>query len=244
MKIRKTVKENPRARENPRTRKTLILDNYDSFTYNLYQYIGELKGNSVVFRNDELSLAEIQAMQPSHIVISPGPGRPERKKDFGVCLEVIRKFEGPILGVCLGHQGMIHAMGGKIIQAPEIMHGKVSRVILKGGSPLFRGLSREITVMRYHSLIGERRSLPKTLKVIAETRIGVKSNGSNGFKGRGKSTEKNIIMGVQHVSRPLFGVQFHPESVGTTVGKQILKNFLKMKFSARKSTAKKTRSEK
>ena len=219
-------------------RKTLILDNYDSFTYNLYQYLGELGGNPIVFRNDEISFADIKRMKPSHVVISPGPGRPDRKRDIGVCLEVIRKFAGPILGVCMGQQGIIYALGGKVVQAPEIMHGKVSQVKLDQASPLFNGLPAEITVMRYHSLIGERRGLPQELKVIAETEDAASVSGQvakevrvekTGAVKDGAAGAKPLIMGVQHVSRPLFGVQFHPESIGTPEGKKILKNFLTLK---------------
>ena len=189
-------------------KKTLIIDNYDSFTFNLFQLLGELKGNPLVRRNDELSLSEVRKINPTHIVISPGPGIPSDPKYFGVNLEVIREFKKiPILGVCLGHQGICHAFGGKVIRAPEIRHGKTSE-ITHTRQRIFRKISSPLEGMRYHSLIVERKSLPRELKITAE--------------------EKNskIVMAVEHVLRPLFGIQFHPESVGTPAGKQILANFL------------------
>jgi len=190
---------------------TLIIDNYDSFTFNLYQYVGELGGQPVVYRNDKITLAEIIALQPTHIVLSPGPGRPERERDFGICTSIIRDLAGryPILGVCLGHQGIVHGLGGKIIRAPQAVHGKRSR-IQHDGQGLFAGLPAEIDVMRYHSLLAERDSLPACLRVSAET------------------TGSHLIMAVQHCSFPLFGIQFHPESIGTPEGKQILKTFLEI----------------
>ncbi len=189
----------------------LIIDNYDSFTFNLYQYLGELGGQPVVFRNDKITLAEIIALQPTHIVLSPGPGRPERERDFGICGSIIRDLAGryPILGVCLGHQGIVHYSGGKIIRAAQVVHGKTSR-IRHDGLGLFAGLPAEIDVMRYHSLLADRDSLPSCLKVTAET------------------TASHLIMAVQHCALPLYGIQFHPESIGTLEGKQILKNFLEV----------------
>ncbi|MBT5016697.1 aminodeoxychorismate/anthranilate synthase component II [Candidatus Peregrinibacteria bacterium] len=195
--------------------KTLIIDNYDSFTYNLYQYLGELGGDPVVYRNDEITLEEIEKMDPSHIVISPGPGHPANDKDFGVCRAVIKELASrkPILGVCLGHQGIALLHGGEVVQAPEIMHGKVSEVKRLDVEELpypniLAGLPEEFGAMRYHSLMAEKESFPKDLKVTAET------------------SGDQLIMALQHEKYPLYGIQFHPESIGTEVGKTILKSFL------------------
>jgi len=190
----------------------LILDNYDSFTYNLYQYLGELGGDPVVYRNDALSLEQIRTLAPSHIVLSPGPGSPDRERDFGICGPVIHALGGqlPILGVCLGHQGIIHHLGGRVIRAPQIVHGKTSRV-RHTGRGLFAGLPLELPVMRYHSLLGERTTLPDCLEVTAET------------------CNDGLIMAVQHREWPLFGIQFHPESVGTPDGKRMLQTFLEVR---------------
>lgn len=192
--------------------KTIILDNYDSFTYNLYQYIAELGGNPIVFRNDEISIKEIEKMKPSHIVISPGPGTPEKKKDFGVCGDVIRLLgkKIPILGVCLGHQGIANVFKGRIIQAPSIMHGKTSQVSLLE-SVLFKGIPKKVQVMRYHSLVVDPKSFPKDLKVTA------------------MEEEEGVIMGLEHTKYPIYGIQFHPESIGTPDGMKMLKNFLRTK---------------
>jgi anthranilate synthase component II len=188
--------------------RTLIIDNYDSFTFNLFQMLGELKGNPVVYRNDELDLAKIRKINPTHIVISPGPGRPDDVNYFGVNLKVIRKLnEIPILGICLGHQGICYAFGGKIIKAPKVMHGKTSKIIHKSKG-LFRGIRSPLEGMRYHSLIVDHKSITQELSIVAEEKT------------------SGIIMGVQHNTRPLFGIQFHPESIGTLSGKKILKNFL------------------
>lgn len=188
--------------------KTLILDNFDSFTYNLYQYIAELGGNPEVYRNNEITLDDIERKGYTHIVISPGPGSPDNKKDFGICGKVIEKFMGyiPILGVCLGHQGIIHELGGRIVRTTP-MHGKRSLIRIKNSHSLFKGLPQTIEVMRYHSLIGDRSTLPKDLEIIGET-------------------EDRLPMAVCHKTLPLYGVQFHPESIGTPMGKEILKNFL------------------
>ncbi len=189
-------------------KKTLIIDNYDSFTFNLFQILGELGANPIVHRNDELSLEKIREINPTHIVISPGPGIPSDSKYFGINLEVIHEFTKiPILGVCLGHQGICYAFGGKVIKAPKIMHGKTS-LISHSKKRLFKGISSPLEGMRYHSLIVERKSLPQELKITAEEK------------------KSGIVMAVEHVSRPLFGIQFHPESVGTLAGKKIMKNFL------------------
>lgn len=201
--------------------KTLILDNYDSFTYNLYQYCAELGGNPVVFRNNELSLKDIERDNYTHIIISPGPGSPENKRDFGICGDVIKKFASkiPILGVCLGHQGIIHFLGGRVIRAPIPVHGKRSLVKINNKNLLFKDLPEEIEVMRYHSLIGDGSKIPAELSVIAETK-------------------DKLVMAVAHKSYPLFGVQFHPESIGTPTGKQILRNFLDIQMPAAGMTEK------
>lgn len=190
-------------------KKTLLIDNYDSFTFNLYQYLGELQANPIVKRNDELTIAEIEKMQPTHIVLSPGPGRPDDVAYFGVCLEVILNLSEkiPVLGVCLGHQGIAHAFGGKVIRAPQVMHGKTS-VITHTGKGIFRNLPNPIECMRYHSLVAEEKSFPPMLEITA------------------REKESGLIMGLQHRSRKLFGIQFHPESIGTPMGKKILENFL------------------
>ena len=183
----------------------LLLDNYDSFTYNLAQYLGELGCQVEVHRNDRISVEQIAQRKPERIVISPGPCTPQ---EAGISVEMIQKLAGkiPILGVCLGHQAIGAAFGGKIIRAPKLFHGKTSQ-IRHDGSGVFRGLPNPFTATRYHSLIVERKSLPAELQVTAET-------------------DDDIIMGMQHRHYPLMGVQFHPESVLTDSGKQLLKNFL------------------
>ncbi|MEK7524681.1 MAG: anthranilate phosphoribosyltransferase [Patescibacteria group bacterium] len=201
--------------------KTLIIDNFDSFTYNLFQYIAELGGNPEVRRNNEVTLGEIERGGYTHVIISPGPGSPDNKKDFGVCGEVITQCSKkiPVLGVCLGHQGIVHYLGGRVVRAPKPMHGKRSTVRLKNSHQLFQGLPETIEAMRYHSLTGERKTLPRELDVIAE------------------STDDGLIMGITHKTLPLYGVQFHPESIGTPMGKQILKNFLGMMSDGRQNKA-------
>ncbi len=183
----------------------LLLDNYDSFTYNLAQYLGELGCRVEVHRNDKISVEEIARRKPEKIVISPGPCTPQ---DAGICLELIQKLAGtiPILGVCLGHQAMGAAFGGKIIRAPKLFHGKTSE-IEHDGKGIFRKLPNPFTATRYHSLIVERKSLPRELTITAETHDG-------------------IIMGMRHKRYLLEGVQFHPESVLTVPGKELLQNFL------------------
>ena len=185
----------------------LLLDNYDSFTYNLAQYLGELGCEVEVHRNDRISVEQIARRKPERIVISPGPCTPQ---EAGISVEMIQKLAGkiPILGVCLGHQAIGAAFGGKIIRAPKLFHGKTSQ-IRHDGSGVFRGLPNPFTATRYHSLIVERKSLPADLQVTAET-------------------DDDIIMGIQHKHYPLMGVQFHPESVLTDSGKQLLKNFLSL----------------
>ena len=183
----------------------LLIDNYDSFTYNLAQFLGQLGETLDVRRNDHISLAEIDALAPDRIVISPGPGIPRRA---GVTIPAIREFGGriPILGVCLGHQAIGEAFGGRVIRAKEIMHGKTS-AIRHDGKTIFRNLPQGFTATRYHSLIVERKSLPKVLEISAET-------------------DDGTIMGLRHRRLKIEGVQFHPESVLTEVGLQILRNFL------------------
>ena len=192
--------------------RALIIDNYDSFTYNFYQLLSELGAHCMVYRNDAIDVAGIEALRPSHILLSPGPGTPERPSDFGVCQGVINELAKkiPTLGVCFGHQGIIHYLGGKVMRAAQAIHGKVSAVRHFGDSPLFKGIEADFPAMRYHSLIGDRSTIPASLRVTAETR------------------EDGLVMAVQHNSWPLFGVQFHPESIGTRDGKTMLKNFMEV----------------
>ena len=183
----------------------LIIDNYDSFTYNLVQYLGELGAELKVVRNDQITLEGIAELGPEKIVLSPGPCTPD---DAGITLDVIRTFAGriPLLGVCLGHQAMGQAFGGRVIRAPYLMHGKTSR-ILHDGRTIFRGIDNPFVATRYHSLIVERESLPEVLEVSATTSDG-------------------LIMGLRHRHFDCEGVQFHPESIMTTDGKRLLGNFL------------------
>ena len=185
----------------------LVIDNYDSFTYNLVQYLGELGAQQKIYRNDKITLKEIHEMNPERIVISPGPGRPE---GAGISVDLIKKFSGsiPILGVCLGHQCMGYAYGGKIIRAKKLMHGKTS-MIMHNKKEIFKSVTNPFEATRYHSLIIERKSLPSCFEIIAWT----------------KDKE---IMGVRHKKCPMWGVQFHPESILTEEGKKILKNFLEL----------------
>jgi len=182
----------------------LLIDNYDSFTYNLAQFLGQLGENLEVRRNDQISLDEIAAKKPQRIVISPGPGEPQ---NAGICIDVIRQFTGkiPILGVCLGHQAIGYAFGGKVVRAPALMHGKTSR-IHHDSKTIFRKLPQDFVATRYHSLIVQKKGLPRELEISAET--------------------DGLIMGLRHRKLPLEGVQFHPESVLTEVGMQLLRNFL------------------
>ena len=186
--------------------KVLLLDNYDSFTYNLAQYLGELGHAPVVRRNDEISIGEIEAMQPERIVISPGPGRPE---DAGISIEVIQRFgpRTPVFGVCLGHQAIGYAFGGDVVRAPVLMHGKVSSV-RHDGTGVFAGVSQPFVAGRYHSLIVA--DPPPALLEISAT------------------SEDGTIMGLRHRAWPVHGVQFHPESVLTGEGRKILRNFLEL----------------
>jgi para-aminobenzoate synthetase component 2 len=182
----------------------LLIDNYDSFTYNLAQFLGQLGETLEVRRNDQITVEQIAAKKPQGIVISPGPGEPQ---NAGICIDVIRQFTGkiPILGVCLGHQAIGYAFGGKVVRAPALMHGKTSR-IHHDSKTIFRKLPQDFVATRYHSLIVQRKGLPRELEISAET--------------------DGLIMGLRHRKLPLEGVQFHPESVLTEVGMQILRNFL------------------
>jgi anthranilate synthase/aminodeoxychorismate synthase-like glutamine amidotransferase len=185
----------------------LVIDNYDSFTYNLVQYFGELGADILVKRNDEISLAEIQALQPERIVISPGPCTPN---EAGISCDVIRTFGAttPILGVCLGHQCMGHVFGGDVVRADRLMHGKTSP-ILHNGQGVFAGLPNPFEATRYHSLIVKRETFPAALEITAETPEGE-------------------VMGLRHRELPIHGVQFHPESILTVEGRKLLKNFLSL----------------
>ncbi len=185
----------------------LMIDNYDSFTYNIVQYLQELGEEVEVFRNDAITVAEIASRRPRRVVISPGPCSPV---EAGISVEAIRQLSGkfPILGVCLGHQSIGHALGGRVVRAASLMHGKTSP-IHHDGSGIFRGLSNPFDATRYHSLIVERETLPDALRVTAWTAEGE-------------------IMGMEHRELPLWGVQFHPESILTVEGKQLLRNFLEL----------------
>ena len=189
--------------------KVLVIDNYDSFVYNLVQYLGELGGDPIVYRNDQLTLQQAMELDPQRIVISPGPGTPENPRYFGVCSIILREMSCkiPTLGVCLGHQGIISVFGGKVVRANRLMHGKTSKV-KHDGKGLFEGVKNPFTATRYHSLVGEKNSIPSCIEVTAE------------------STDDNEIMGVRHRTYPITGVQFHPESILCEDGKKIIKNFL------------------
>ena len=196
----------------------LVIDNYDSFTYNLVQFLGELKQDVKVVRNDEIPASAIADMAPSHIVISPGPCTPN---EAGISLDVIKAYAGkiPILGVCLGHQSIGQAFGGKIVRAQRLMHGKTCPIV-HSEDELFDGIPSPFTAMRYHSLVVEPSSLPPDLIVTAM---------SADRQGTGDASE---IMAMKHRDHPTYGVQFHPESIGTEHGKRILENFLRVVRSA------------
>ena len=183
----------------------LLIDNYDSFTYNLVQYLEELGAKIKVYRNDKVTIGEIKKLKPSHIVISPGPGRPD---DAGVSKRVIFEFKGkmPVLGVCLGHQCIGEVFGGKVVPAKRLMHGKTS-LIYHNKKTIFKSIKNPFQATRYHSLIVERKGLPKCLDIIAQTK-------------------ENEIMAIKHKEYPVWGVQFHPESILTLEGKKILKSFI------------------
>lgn len=188
-----------------------VLDNYDSFTYNLVQYLGELGADVEVRRNDQVSVSEVEAMRPERIVISPGPCTP---REAGISIELIRRMAGkaPILGVCLGHQAIGEAFGGRVVRAKNLMHGKTSQVE-HDGKTIFRGLNTPMMATRYHSLIVAEQGLPRELEISARTH---EKDGSD------------VIMGLRHRQLPIEGVQFHPESVLTSSGKQLIKNFIEI----------------
>jgi anthranilate synthase/aminodeoxychorismate synthase-like glutamine amidotransferase len=188
-----------------------VLDNYDSFTYNLVQYLGELGAEVEVRRNDQVSVSEVEAMRPERIVISPGPCTPH---EAGISIELIRRMAGkaPILGVCLGHQAIGEAFGGRVVRAKNLMHGKTSEVE-HDGKTIFRGLDTPMTATRYHSLIVAEKGLPGELEITARTH---------------EKDGTDVIMGLRHRQLPVEGVQFHPESVLTSSGKRLIKNFLEI----------------
>ena len=189
----------------------LLIDNYDSFTYNLVHYVEELGHNVQVYRNDKISLKKISKLNPKKIIISPGPCTPN---EAGICLDLVKNFydKMPILGVCLGHQSIGQAFGAKIIKAGKIMHGKTSKVT-NLGSKIFKGLPSTFEATRYHSLVIKNGTLPKNFRVISET----------------IDNKKNVIMGIEHENYPCYGVQFHPESIASVpFGKKIMKNFLNL----------------
>ena len=187
----------------------VIIDNYDSFVYNLFQYVSEFAPVSV-YRNDRIGVEEINRLKPTAVIISPGPGHPANKRDFGVCADILEQSahtKTKILGVCLGHQGIIHHFGGVVEKAPKPMHGKTSK-IEHSKTRIFKNMETPLTVMRYHSLAGTK--IPDCLEITA------------------RSLDDNVVMAVQHKKLPIYGVQFHPESIMTQDGKQILKNFLEL----------------
>jgi anthranilate synthase component 2 len=189
--------------------KVLVIDNYDSFVYNLVQYIGELGGDPIVYRNDKINLEQAMGLDPERIVISPGPGTPEDPHYFGVCSTILQKMSCkiPTLGVCLGSQGIVSVFGGKVVRANRLMHGKTS-IIRHDGKGVFEGVKNPFTGTRYHSLVGERASIPSCIEVSAE------------------SSDDGEVMGVRHKTYPITGLQFHPESILCEDGKKIIKNFL------------------
>ena len=189
--------------------KVVVIDNYDSFVYNLVQYVGEQGAETFVCRNDQLSLKQLAELNPDRIVISPGPGTPEDERYFGICTQILQTLSQniPTLGVCLGHQGIINAYGGKIVRAKTLMHGKTCK-IKHDQKGIFAGVRNPFIATRYHSLVGERCSIPSCLEISAEC------------------TADGEIMGVRHIKYPIEGVQFHPESILCEDGKIIIKNFL------------------
>lgn len=186
----------------------VLIDNYDSFTYNVYQMVGCIRPDIQVFRNDALTVDELAALNPDHIIISPGPGFPATA---GITIEVIRRFYTriPLLGICLGHQAIGEALGGKVVHAPQLVHGKRSMVSLDPACLVFQGLPERLGVARYHSLIVERETLPGELEITAQT-------------------DQGEIMGLKHRKYPLYGVQFHPESILTDQGETMMRNFLNL----------------
>ena len=187
----------------------LLIDNYDSFSYNLFQLVGEINPDISVIRNDAKTIEEIRAMKPSHIILSPGPGRPE---DAGVCIDVVKELSGefPILGVCLGHQSICAAFGATVTYAKQLMHGKSSVVTVDTESAMFMGLDEKVQVARYHSLAAAKDTIPDCLKVTAET-------------------DDGEVMAVEHREYKVYGLQFHPESILTPQGRVILRNFLNVR---------------
>lgn len=184
----------------------LLIDNYDSFSYNLFQLVGEIEPDIKVCRNDEIRISDIEKLNPSHIIISPGPGKPS---EAGICEEIVTQFAGkiPILGVCLGHQAICEAFGANVTYAKELMHGKQSRVQVDNSCKLFKGLPNSVDVARYHSLAADKDSLPEMLKAVAVTKDGE-------------------IMAVAHKQYEVYGLQFHPESIMTADGKRMIENFI------------------
>ena len=189
--------------------KVLVIDNYDSFVYNLVQYVGELGAEVIVCRNDQVSIKQVREINPDRIIISPGPGNPEDEKYFGICTDILKEISKnvPTLGVCLGHQGIISTFGGKVVSAKRLMHGKTSS-IKHDGKGLFKGVRNPLTATRYHSLAGDERTIPSCLEITAV------------------SIDDGEIMGVRHIEYPIEGVQFHPESILCEDGKLIIRNFL------------------
>jgi anthranilate synthase component 2 len=207
--------ENTRSkgRSMARRKKILVIDNYDSFVYNIAQLLGEMDADPLVVRNDKITLAQIKKMKPDGIVISPGPGHPADRKYFGVCTDVIREMgpKTPILGVCLGHQGIVHAFGGKVINAKKVRHGKTSVIEYeKEQDRLFETVPNPFKATRYHSLVADKETIPDCLEVTA------------------RAKDDGEIMGIRHREYPIEGVQFHPESILTGEGRRILTNFLSL----------------
>jgi anthranilate synthase component II len=192
--------------------KILVIDNYDSFVYNIAQILGELGAEPIVVRNNQITLEDIKAMNPDGIVISPGPGHPADRRYFGVCTDVITELgpKTPILGVCLGHQGIVHAFGGKVINAKKVRHGKTSTIQFTAQDRLFESVANPFKATRYHSLVADQNEIPGCLEVTA------------------RALDDGEIMGIRHKKYPIEGVQFHPESVLTSEGRRILSNFLSM----------------
>ena len=189
--------------------KTLIIDNYDSFVYNLVQYVGELGGEPIVYRNDKLSIDVAKKLRPDRIIISPGPGTPEDPKYFGTCSSILKQMSPtiPTLGVCLGAQGIVHIFGGRIVRAKRLVHGKTSK-IKHDGKTIFKNVRNPLLATRYHSLVAEKVTIPSCLKITAE------------------ALDDLEVMGVRHIIYPIEGIQFHPESILTEDGMKIIKNFL------------------
>ncbi|WP_455367571.1 anthranilate synthase component II [[Eubacterium] cellulosolvens] len=189
--------------------KVLLIDNYDSFVYNIAQYLGELGVTPITYRNDEIDVSKARSFHPDRIILSPGPGHPADRKFFGNCLSIIHDFSSttPILGICLGHQGIVHAFGGEVTHASRLVHGKTS-MIRHDGQGVFRGIPNPFEATRYHSLVASLFHLPSCLQITAY------------------SLDDCEVMGIRHTEKPIEGIQFHPESILTQEGKQILGNFL------------------